>query len=316
MPTTDSVKQFITQDAKPFPNTQTPELRIEPKQRYPIEILGIGKEKIVCTTETDGIARMIPQPGKQAALAEEAEKIAAIRKKSQNSKNLAIDMTAEPLYKGEYTAKESNGDFSKILASNAIQNLEQALAYAHDLLNGLAELHEAGYAHGDLKPENVLEFEEGPTSILKLADFGKSKPLEKDESAIMMGNRRFSPPEQRVSFKGDVYGMGLMLIHIFEMQSSERPEKSIESLLPRSRIFAIFARVISALFRGISLSKPQASIHAHINALTGISPDLKSLLRDMTHDDPAKRPTAAEALERLKAEMDPQKKDLAPKSDI
>ena len=92
-------------------------------------------------------------------------------------------MTAEPLYKGEYTAKESNGDFSKILASNAIQNLEQALAYAHDLLNGLAELHEAGYAHGDLKPENVLEFEEGPTSILKLADFGKSKPLEKDESA-------------------------------------------------------------------------------------------------------------------------------------
>ena len=271
---------------------------------YPGDLKGLGKEKRVFTAGTPGMVCMTPQPGKSSALAAEADKIADIRNKNPEARNLAIDMAVDNNENGAYSAKECKADFTKTLNDKAIGNLSEALNFAYDMLNGLAELHEAGYAHGDLKPDNVLKFEEAEKPILKLADFGKSKPLKENESEIMLGNARYSPPEQRLSFKGDVYGMGLLLIRTFEACAKIKPENSIEKFLPESKVFTIFARVISALFGGVALSKPQASIHAHIEALPAeISPRLKTLLKDMTQDDPANRPSADEALQRLRDAM-------------
>lgn len=51
----------------------------------------------------------------------------------------------------------------------------------YDLLNGVARMHEMGYAHQDLKPENVIVFlddsdKHGGRFRLKIGDFGSTRP--------------------------------------------------------------------------------------------------------------------------------------------
>jgi len=46
-------------------------------------------------------------------------------------------------------------------------------SYTHMLLTALAHVHERGLVHRDVKPDNLLV--EGPTGMLKLADFGLAR---------------------------------------------------------------------------------------------------------------------------------------------
>lgn len=46
--------------------------------------------------------------------------------------------------------------------------------YFHQMMNGLAHMHQSGIAHRDIKPENILLTEK---FVLKLADFGFSSFL-------------------------------------------------------------------------------------------------------------------------------------------
>ncbi|KAK3631484.1 hypothetical protein LTR56_016848 [Elasticomyces elasticus] len=65
------------------------------------------------------------------------------------------------------------------------------------VLRGLTCMHAAGYAHRDLKPANLLVFSSGPRWHVKIADFGLSKRVLSDLTALRTnaGTQGFMAPE-------------------------------------------------------------------------------------------------------------------------
>lgn len=100
-----------------------------------------------------------------------------------------------------------------------------ALAIAVDVLSGLAALHEAGFVHGDVTPDNVLwvprvaEAGRFPLTAM-LCDFGSARPL--GATLAAMGHATwptFVAPEQRsagarAQVQGDIYGVGALLRYV------------------------------------------------------------------------------------------------------
>ncbi len=118
---------------------------------------------------------------------------------------------------GQYTIQVPAAieDCAAAMRRNGL-SLQFRLLLAWQFAQGLTDLHEGGFAHGDLKPENALIFWERRTTILKLADFGRAVLLGPDEAVPYVGNWRFAPPEALTSQKGDVYSMALVVVRIFE----------------------------------------------------------------------------------------------------
>ncbi len=90
-------------------------------------------------------------------------------------------------------------------------SFEQGVSYCKQFVHGMTNLHSTGRVHGDLKPENLLIYE---NDRLAVADFGKSKKV--PTSSEYKGNTRFGPPEGKLSKAGDVYGAGLVMIRMLE----------------------------------------------------------------------------------------------------
>jgi serine/threonine-protein kinase len=91
---------------------------------------------------------------------------------------------------------------------------------ARQCAQGLNELAQAGYSHGDVKPENVLLAENGEVKLVDLG-FAESltEPLTKGQAYCMTGTPEYMAPElcQRgVSnpLLRDVYSLGIMLFQL------------------------------------------------------------------------------------------------------
>ncbi|WP_267420163.1 MULTISPECIES: serine/threonine-protein kinase [unclassified Curtobacterium] len=147
------------------------------------------------------------------------------------------------------------------------------------IADGLAAVHAQGIVHRDVKPANVLLESDG--SHVKLADFGIA--LLRDAARVtgtgaVMGTAAYLAPEQvtaqAISGKSDVYALGLVLL---EALTGTRP-------FPGSAIESATARLMRS---------PEIDPH--------LPTAWRTLLHVMTATDPAERPTAAEAAERLRA---------------
>jgi serine/threonine protein kinase len=71
--------------------------------------------------------------------------------------------------------------------------------------------HEAQILHRDLRPANVLISESG---VVKVADFGTSRLLEKAHATTVIGSPPYMAPEQfqgRAVLASDIYSVGVML---------------------------------------------------------------------------------------------------------
>jgi serine/threonine protein kinase len=145
--------------------------------------------------------------------------------------------------------------------------------------DGLAAVHAQGIVHRDVKPANVLLETDG--SHVKLADFGIA--LLRDAARVtgtgtVMGTAAYLAPEQvtaqGISGKSDVYSLGLVLL---ECLSGRMP-------FPGSAVESATARLTRS--PEIDPALPTA---------------WRVLLHVMTATDPAERPSAAEAAERLRA---------------
>lgn len=99
----------------------------------------------------------------------------------------------------------------------------------HDIAVGLNQLHTAGIAHQDLKPSNVLVFQD--EEARKLADFGRAAYRDHDpphQDLTVAGDRSYAPPEllyghvdpewDRRRFGCDAYLLGSMAVFFFTGQ--------------------------------------------------------------------------------------------------
>lgn len=94
------------------------------------------------------------------------------------------------------------------------------------LASALAELHQAGTLHGDLKPSNFLVV--GAEHRAVLLDFGVSRPLNPDpRERSFAGTREYSAPEQiaggTISEAADWYAFGVVL---FEALTGKLPRRA------------------------------------------------------------------------------------------
>src|SRR5262249_45536857 len=100
--------------------------------------------------------------------------------------------------------------------------LEVVLDLTGDIADGLTALHYFGVVHGDIKPENILLFEdrEKRKLIAKICDFGSSG-VEISEDSTRGATEAWSPPEFPGSYfdkvakaTWDVYSFGLVACYL------------------------------------------------------------------------------------------------------
>lgn len=94
---------------------------------------------------------------------------------------------------------------------------EQRISVSMQIMNGINNLHQAGYIHGDLKLDNILCYKRDDGTIhVKVADLGKTRKCGHKESVRQEGNPRWAAPEGRVSRKSETWTAAAICIQIME----------------------------------------------------------------------------------------------------
>lgn len=155
---------------------------------------------------------------------------------------------------------------------------------ALDVLDALVRVHERGVVHGDLKPANVLVGDDG--GVL-LSDFGCAQRFDAEstlsDSSTVLATLAFAPPERLAGDDagpaGDVYSAALLL---GALRSGHSPQ-----IVPGEPAMSFLERLASG-------EQP------HFDELDLPAP-VRDVLRSMAAADPAVRPDAATARDRLAA---------------
>lgn len=109
---------------------------------------------------------------------------------------------------------------------------EQTLAVLIPIMQALVAAHEAGFAHRDLKPDNIfLDRGHDGNVTPKLLDFGLAKPMlaekatQLTETGSVFGTPGYMSPEQAQGIQGqdDVFDRWAMGVILFECLTGEMP---------------------------------------------------------------------------------------------
>lgn len=152
--------------------------------------------------------------------------------------------------------------------------------YFKTLLDALEYIHAKGYAHRDIKLENLLLTKDYQ---LKVADFGLSSLLDKADQCKYVGTVDYMAPEinARVSFcaiKSDLFALGVLL---FTMVAGHKPFRK--------------ASIQDKWYRMICLDNEKFWITAELKKPIGIfSEEFKDLVNKLLSYKPEMRPSMKE----------------------
>uniref|UniRef100_A0A8C8SV57 non-specific serine/threonine protein kinase n=1 Tax=Pelusios castaneus TaxID=367368 RepID=A0A8C8SV57_9SAUR len=152
--------------------------------------------------------------------------------------------------------------------------------YVGEILEAVQYLHNCRIAHLDLKPENILVDQSSAKPTVKLADFGDAVQLNTTYYIHqLLGNPEFAAPEiilgNPVSLTSDVWSIGVLTYVLLSGVSPFLDESVEETCLNICRL---------------DFSFPD-------DYFKGVSQKAKDFVCFLLQDDPAKRPSAALALQ-------------------
>jgi protein kinase len=171
------------------------------------------------------------------------------------------------------------------------------------VLTGLAYAHRQGFFHRDLKPDNLLWKDD----VLKIADFGLAREIRsRPPYTEYCGTRWYRAPEiiLRSEFYNspvDIWAAGVIMVElvtgraIFQGTSENDQIYKIFGILgtPTQRTWADGIRLANRM--GIRF--PTTVSVGLASAAPNASPDAMGLMTEMLRFDPARRPSAAQALQ-------------------
>ncbi len=155
------------------------------------------------------------------------------------------------------------------------------------LADGLAHAHERGVAHRDLKPANVIVRTDGSPVMV---DFGISATEGESRltrTGAVIGTPQYLPPEAldgRLDdpMKGDLYALGQMLVEVITGGPAFPVDLKLTSTQNALRVMHLKVQR-ETLDPGDPYPEP-----------------VRALIRDLTHEDPARRiPSARQLVDRL-----------------
>jgi hypothetical protein len=166
--------------------------------------------------------------------------------------------------------------------------IDQAIAIGDAILAALARVHAAGFAHRDLKPDNLVRARGGAIVILDLG-LARKLPVDPDDptrAGVQVGSLEYMPPEQlldaaQAGARADIYAFGCVL---YELCSGRPP----------------FVGDALGLERAHAALRPPP-----LAALAAVPPPLEALVHDCLAKLPDRRPqTVTELRARLGALRD------------
>lgn len=185
-------------------------------------------------------------------------------------------------------------------------DVPRALNYTAQALRAVEHAHKQQILHRDLRPANLLVAESG---LLKVADFGTSRFMEKSHATTVIGSPPYMAPEQfqgRAVYASDVYSVGVML---YQMLTGMLPYFSPNPALIEKLV--ALGRCTPPRLRNAQIPKEISDI-----VMKALAPDLgeryqraSELLDDLsTAADIDHRQTALDDIrKRLKARESPKK---------
>lgn len=153
-------------------------------------------------------------------------------------------------------------------------------AYLGEVLEAVRYLHNCRIAHLDLKPENILVAQSLAKPTIKLADFGDAVQLDTTYyTHQLLGNPEFAAPEiilgNPISLTSDTWSVGVLTYVLLSGVSPFLDDSVEETCLNICRL---------------DFSFPE-------DCFKGVSQKAKEFVCFLLQEDPAKRPSAALALQ-------------------
>lgn len=156
-----------------------------------------------------------------------------------------------------------HGSLSSQLKSNIRFSSPQVLRICRQIALGLNFMHSHGFAHLDIKPDNILECQ---TGNYKICDFGNTTLLSAGEEDIAEGDRLYLPQdvweENKKLDKIDMFSLGVTVYELAVGRLSEEDSNKLKT--------------------------------GHVDDLSNHDPFLTRLIGALICTDPARRPAASE----------------------